>query len=349
MARVRLSQGRLDECRQLLDEIEDSISSEKDRALYAHRYAALTRCLLLAREGSLHEAMLQLESILAITDAVADRLLCNKVLLVKAELLQRAGSRDDFMVALNAALLRLDGESPEMFAQSERILGTAAATVGDTKTAKAHYQRAYRICRGLKNVAAEVELTSCCQQFGLVCGPQIMTASRERTDHVVNDHDPRSVLQGMAAMLANSLRPDVAGHELMELLSLSGCVNEAALVVKDADCAEEIIGQIDGSYLSDADTSAERRLIVGSTQGRSIEIKVRPNRDPESIATINAITTLLATIHELQRARAEREERATLWPIDELPVDGDRGRRFRPHARADDSGPPRRRAQRSSF
>jgi DNA-binding NtrC family response regulator len=28
---------------------------------------------------------------------------------------------------------------------------------------------------------------------------------------------------------------------------------------------------------------------------------------------------LLATIHELQRARADREERATLWPVDELP------------------------------
>jgi transcriptional regulator with PAS, ATPase and Fis domain len=42
------------------------------------------------------------------------------------------------------------------------------------------------------------------------------------------------------------------------------------------------------------------------------------------VATVNAVTQLVAAVHELQRARAEREERATLWPADELPIEGDR-------------------------
>jgi transcriptional regulator with PAS, ATPase and Fis domain len=43
--------------------------------------------------------------------------------------------------------------------------------------------------------------------------------------------------------------------------------------------------------------------------------------DIESIATLNAITLLLNAIHDLERARTERDERATLWPIEELPVE----------------------------
>jgi len=48
-----------------------------------------------------------------------------------------------------------------------------------------------------------------------------------------------------------------------------------------------------------------------------------PKRDIESTATVNAIALLLSTIQELERARAEREERLTLWPIDDVPVMND--------------------------
>ncbi|MCU1384240.1 MAG: hypothetical protein JWL71_2937 [Acidobacteria bacterium] len=39
------------------------------------------------------------------------------------------------------------------------------------------------------------------------------------------------------------------------------------------------------------------------------------------MAAINAVTLLLTSLHEVQRARVEREERANLWPIEELPDD----------------------------
>jgi DNA-binding NtrC family response regulator len=50
-------------------------------------------------------------------------------------------------------------------------------------------------------------------------------------------------------------------------------------------------------------------------------VLVIPHADVESAATINAVVMLLATLHELERARVEREERATLWPVDELPAE----------------------------
>ena len=43
-----------------------------------------------------------------------------------------------------------------------------------------------------------------------------------------------------------------------------------------------------------------------------------PKPDAHSIATINAVKILLASIQELERARIEREERLALWPIEDV-------------------------------
>ena len=45
---------------------------------------------------------------------------------------------------------------------------------------------------------------------------------------------------------------------------------------------------------------------------------VQPKRDLESQAALNSVTLLLGTVGELELARAEREERLTLWPADEF-------------------------------
>ena len=38
---------------------------------------------------------------------------------------------------------------------------------------------------------------------------------------------------------------------------------------------------------------------------------------------MNAVTLLLSAVHDLERARVEREEHSTLWPAEELPIDGE--------------------------
>src|SRR5206468_7040394 len=65
----------------------------------------------------------------------------------------------------------------------------------------------------------------------------------------------------------------------------------------------------------------ERRLSVGFREDREITIAFRPKDSIESHASVNALTLLLAALHEVQRGRAEREERANLWPVEDLPDD----------------------------
>jgi DNA-binding NtrC family response regulator len=50
-------------------------------------------------------------------------------------------------------------------------------------------------------------------------------------------------------------------------------------------------------------------------------VTFQPRTDIESAATLNAVTLLLTTIRDLERAQAEREERLTLWPLDDNPLD----------------------------
>jgi transcriptional regulator with PAS, ATPase and Fis domain len=77
------------------------------------------------------------------------------------------------------------------------------------------------------------------------------------------------------------------------------------------------------------DTSPNQPVMdqqVLSLRGDSGDVETlafRPRNDVDSVATVCAVRMLVDAIQELQRGRAEREERATLWPVDELAVDGD--------------------------
>ena len=86
---------------------------------------------------------------------------------------------------------------------------------------------------------------------------------------------------------------------------------------RDESGAEETLASF-GTIAADAET---RTLSLGTARSRTVEVRVAPLADIESQATVNAVTILLGTIHDLERAQTEREERLTLWPIDELPFD----------------------------
>ena len=101
---------------------------------------------------------------------------------------------------------------------------------------------------------------------------------------------------------------------------MADCVHTARVTIQGKTGAAQTIGQpITGEHPRDL---PERRLSVGFRDDREVQLHIRPKSGIESVASVNAITLLLAALQEVQRARAEREERATLWPIEELPDDG---------------------------
>ena len=66
-----------------------------------------------------------------------------------------------------------------------------------------------------------------------------------------------------------------------------------------------------------------RPFPVGPARDRQVDLEVLPVQTPEAHATLNSVGFVIAAGQELERARLAREERLTLWPVDELPAEGD--------------------------
>ena len=124
----------------------------------------------------------------------------------------------------------------------------------------------------------------------------------------------------IASIMLHAGQPELVAREVVGLLDAAGCVRSATAEARAADGSVEVLAQ--AGEPRDGDQSDARRLPVGRERARDIDVIVHARPDWESSATVNAIDLLLATLHDLERASVDREEQATLWPIDELPSEG---------------------------
>ena len=117
-------------------------------------------------------------------------------------------------------------------------------------------------------------------------------------------------------------RPELLAHEIIDLLDKTGAVYHATAISRASNGRCEVIA-VTGKppEPETAPVGPERQMAIGSARDCAIEIIIRPKDTIESVAALNAVKLLLATIHDIERARAEREERMTLWPIDDVTTD----------------------------
>jgi tetratricopeptide (TPR) repeat protein len=90
LARIHLAQGRLTECKQLLDQIDDTVTASNDRSRYVYRHTQLTRVQLLARTNKLDAALRHAHLVVTLAERTGDHLLKDLMFLTKAEILQDA-------------------------------------------------------------------------------------------------------------------------------------------------------------------------------------------------------------------------------------------------------------------
>ena len=126
LARIRLTQGHLDACGELIERIARSIRSEADRTLYAHRYAELTRIHLLVRQGDRDQALVRIDNVLGLATQSADRFLSRLGSLTKADLLQGDGQPVQAMQLLEGCVDALPEGPPELHVRYEQVLAGAS-------------------------------------------------------------------------------------------------------------------------------------------------------------------------------------------------------------------------------
>ena len=313
LAQLHMIQGDLESTAQALERIGSLIHLEQDHLTYPSRYSRLTRIQLLTRQGYVNEALARTDALLETAARAGDGLLHQHIQLTKAGLLQQLGHVPASMALIAEAVPGLHGGAAELHAQSEQILACALAFNGDA-AGEAHQQRAARVLQAIGNVPRQHELARRWDhaQRAEPSAP-ILDARRQHAQGA------RQALHDIAMAFAHATRPDLVAAELLNVITATECTVTARTSVQStADteaCAKPATTDL---------PVAERRLSVGFRGDHDVQLVVRPKSNVESVASINAVMHLLASLQEVQRARAEREEKATLWPIEELPIDGER-------------------------
>src|SRR5262249_17109630 len=150
-------QDRFPECELLLGQIESTITDDKDRTFYAHRYAELTRTRLLMRMDRAAEALLNCERVLQLAQATGDGILRRLTLILKSQLLYAAGQVTECSSTLVEALDYTSLLSIEIFSGYESVMTNVLAKRGEIQLADSHRRRGQRICEISANVPTTVE------------------------------------------------------------------------------------------------------------------------------------------------------------------------------------------------
>jgi len=117
----------------------------------------------------------------------------------------------------------------------------------------------------------------------------------------------------------HSGRPELVATSLIAIVQHTGALTGARAVARAADNTEERLAE----WGTISDPAASRTFAIGTSRNRCVELIVQPLPDVESQTTVNSIGFIIAAGQEIERARIEREERLTLWPVDELPAEDD--------------------------
>jgi DNA-binding NtrC family response regulator len=277
---------------------------------------------VLGRRGDYQQALSQIDDTLSVAHESQDKLLARVGLLTKSQLLQESRNVPDALKLLDGFLAgNLTGQSPEIYAQYETILACSLASMGRCQEGQTHRDRAERIYQGLAHAPGSIELVRCWDGAiktyraanGIVTSPS--------DDPFPKITTPGGITQSIASLLLLADRPELLARGIADLLEGTGTAALAAVTIERARGNYEVLATI-GSFDEDerAFLTFPSQLAIGNVDGRRVDVWVSPKDDIESIATLNAITLLLSTIHEIERGRAEREERLTLWPIEEVPI-----------------------------
>jgi DNA-binding NtrC family response regulator/tetratricopeptide (TPR) repeat protein len=313
-----LDQGRTDEAWACLEKIDKAVSDPSDWLLYGNRYSRLTRTVALLREGRLKEARAQVDNVLIMAATVGDQFLTSAGRVVRAEILQRLGTTSEFYLTLEEIVPLLESGGPNLYANYLELLIRERLKAGDVYRAERLFKRVRNIYSVLQNVPARNELDRTWSD-----AKRISIGDREGISNIRVDADYSSCLQNVAALLLHAGRPELVATGLVAIVEDADGVLAASAVSRGADGSVETLAAFAHPTQPADAPVVERSFAIGSARHRSVEVRLTARSNIETVAIVNAVTLLLGTVRDLERAHAEREERLTLWPLEDLPPDGE--------------------------
>jgi transcriptional regulator with PAS, ATPase and Fis domain/tetratricopeptide (TPR) repeat protein len=305
LARIKLVQGRLEECDALLHKIDDLARTERDKETYVYRHAQLTRAHLEMHRQNFDKARKSLTFATNVAKQASDRLLNASALLsqtlfaVKTQASTQLSRR-----LLGSAAASLGTLPPHISGLFEYTATAVCSSEADLASAAEHGKRAERIFAALKTDAAAIVLG---------------------TADYVGDRDPNSpsafvacgqLLQSVVLMLRHAKHTDLMARELAYSLWSTGSVQGVKSFILLPSGQQELT-QAHGSEFS-VDEVDVIRLEVEDVTDRRIELIVKPKLDANALITIEAAREFIELAKQLAVAVEEKNERTSIWPKDDL-------------------------------
>ena len=123
--RIKLAQNRLDQCHELLAEIDHEFSSLESRTNYVYRHALLTRAHVLYRSGRFGEALTHAQGAIELGRSSADVLLLHLAVLTKAQILVTTSDVTAAISEMDEIALSVALQPPDVFALYEGVIACA--------------------------------------------------------------------------------------------------------------------------------------------------------------------------------------------------------------------------------
>jgi DNA-binding NtrC family response regulator/tetratricopeptide (TPR) repeat protein len=317
LARIRLAEGSLDECSTILAEIEGGITTLDDKLLWAQRHAALTRTRLMARQGLYRDALRQAERTLEVARRSQDHFLSRMLVIEKSHILQQLKRLPESLELLKVVLELAPNEMPELYAEYETLLSRALLMEQKPHSAEVHLRRAQTIFHSLRHQPGLSEVS---RRWSDNVASAIPTTAAA---HACSDphYSAANAVQAVAILLRHSARPELLARGLVDLVEATHATYRAVATTGPAADRRVLVGI--GAFDGEDPQTFPKRICISSVQRELVDIWIDPKEDADSIATINAIATLVSTIGELELGRLEREDRMRLWPIEDVDVMND--------------------------
>ena len=311
---VRLAQGRSEECHGLLTQMDTLLAGSNDRTRYVYRHALFTRVQMWSRTGRIQQAIEQIDAVLDLAKTSNDGILLHVACLTKAELLARASRVRAAMQVITNVSVTVTQQPPDICALYERTLAFTLRQDNRQKAAHSHFDRARRIYEGLHHKPGLEDLQRSWTSSAVSSATETRRTDDEADTWASSAND---AVHSVSTLMAHGGRPEILARELIAILRATSCAIWAKAVVRHHDGVERTLATF-GSEFDTVGRLEHFKLL--ETQHESIEViaALRPRADSDT--TAYSLKQLLQFAQDLERARIEDEERATLWPED-LPVD----------------------------
>jgi DNA-binding NtrC family response regulator/tetratricopeptide (TPR) repeat protein len=283
IAQTQLHRGDLASCQTTIDEIDRcAVSSADSKQAYYRAWALQTKIQLLLKQARAKEAVALCEAAGNLGERGARSRVTTVLQILSIDANLANGNLPEAGRLLESLLLSPTELAPDLFADTERIVGRYLLASGRPEAAAVHFDRAAHVFDAIGHVVGRSELRIEPTVPQAPREPQLAAAARSAVDRI-------------RALMAARKRPELFAAEAMRLL-------------QDLDCAEAFHVRSDG-----APTTPGLSIMLDS---RNLRLAFSPR--PEAGAMLSAIA-FKKTLEEVLAAgegQSEFEDCDVLWPED---------------------------------